>query len=161
LQNLRDCRSSHSMAQVLECALDACVAPARILGRHPDHETAYSPLQAGSPRPGLRIRPLSRDQLAVPPENRVRRDDRRDFRQHPTTETVTDHGETTTFVVAQSQLPPPQLRLQDTVLFPQEFDDVARLPFEPPEQRREDHVQRKHGRSLRQSVWTPFSDTTP
>ena len=87
----------------------------------------------------------------MPSENRVRRDDRRDVREDPTAEALTDDGETPTFVVIQPQPPAVQLRLQNAVLFAQEFDDVALLPFEPAEQRRNDQVQRKHARSLRQT----------
>ena len=36
-------------------------------------------------------------------------------------------------VVIQPQSPVVELRLQCTVLFPQEFDDIALLPFEPAE----------------------------
>jgi hypothetical protein len=149
-QDLGDCRSGHPMAEVLERALDPRVAPARIVGRHPDRETAYLHLHAGSPRPRRRARPLSRDQRTVPPENRVRRDDRRDFRENPTAEAITDRGETPTFVVTQPHPPAVQLRLQYAVLCPEEIDDIALLPFKPAEQRRYDQVQRKHARSLRQ-----------
>ena len=73
----------------------------------------------------------------MPPENRVRRDDRRDLREDPAAEALTDDRETSTLVVIQPQPPAVQLRFQDAILFPEEFDDVALLPFEPAEQRRD------------------------
>ena len=138
------------MAEVLERALDPRVAPARIVGGHPDHQAPDFHLYSGSPKPRRRVRPLPRDQLAVPSENRVRRDDRRNLRENPSAEALTDDGKTPPFVVTEPHSPAVQLRLQYTVLFPQEFDDIALFPFEPAEQRRDDQVQRKHARSLRQ-----------
>jgi hypothetical protein len=37
-------------------------------------------------------------------------------------------------------------RLQDAVLFPQEFDDITLLAFEPAEQSRQDQRQQDHAR---------------
>jgi hypothetical protein len=70
------------------------------------------------------------------------------IREVPPTKALTDDRETPT-VVIQPQSPAVQLRVQYAVLFPQEFDDIALLLFEPAEQRRKDQVQRKHSRSLR------------
>ena len=91
------------MVEILERALDPCVAPTRIVSRHADHEATDFHMHAGSPRPRRRIRPLARDQFAVPPENRVRRDDRRDVGKDPPSEALTDDCETLTFVVIQPQ----------------------------------------------------------
>jgi hypothetical protein len=49
--------------------------------------------------------------------------------------------ETPPFVVSQPQPPAVQLRLENAVLFPQEFQNIALLPLEPAEQRGDDHVQ--------------------
>ncbi len=70
-------------------------------------------------RPGARPRegPLPGNQLAVPPQDRVRRHDRHDVREDPPAETLTDHGEPATFVVAQPHAPAVQLRLEHAVLF--------------------------------------------
>jgi hypothetical protein len=73
------------------------------------------------------------------------------LREDPPAETLTDDGQPPTFVVAELHSSAVQLRLQDAVLFPQEFDNIALLPFEPTEQRRDDQMQRKHARSLRPS----------
>ena len=113
--------------------------------------TADFDLHAGSPDPRRRVCPLPRDQLAVPPENRVRCDDRRDIRKHPPAEALTDHGETPTVVVTQPHPSATEVRLQDAILFPKAFDDVALLPLEPAEQRGDDEVRRKHTRRSRQS----------
>jgi hypothetical protein len=68
--------------------------------------------------------------------------------------------ETPPFVVSQPQPPAVQLRLENAVLFPQEFQNIALLPLKPAEQRGDEHVQRKHSRSLRGQSSTQFADTT-
>lgn len=90
----------------------------------------------------------------MPPKNGIRRDDGRHVCQQPTTEALTDDGETSPFVIAQLQPPAVQLRRQHAVLFTQERDHVALLSFEPGEQRRHDHMQRNHPRNLRQAMLT-------
>jgi hypothetical protein len=87
----------------------------------------------------------------VPSQNRVRRPDRHDVRENPTAQAPTDPGETSTLIVTQRHSSAAQLPLQDAIFFPKKFDDIALLPFEPAEQRRDDQVERKHTRSLRQS----------
>jgi hypothetical protein len=53
----------------------------------------------------------------VPSENRVRRDDRRDFREYPAAKALSDDSETPTVVIIQPQPPPVQLRFQDPTRF--------------------------------------------
>ena len=74
------------MTKILQRALNARIAPARILGRHPYDEAANLREHAGPSRAVLRVRPLPGDELPVPAENRVGRDDRRYLRQKSTTE---------------------------------------------------------------------------
>ena len=59
------------MIQILQRALDARVAPARILGRHPHDEAANLREHAGPSRTTLRVRPFPGDELPVPSKNRV------------------------------------------------------------------------------------------
>jgi hypothetical protein len=115
------------------------------LGR-PGRDVAYVHLRAINSR--------------VPPENRVRRDDRRDVGKDSPSEALTDARETPTFVVIQPQPAALQLHLQDTVLFLQKFDDIALIPLKPAKQRRDNQVQRKHPRGLRQIVVDAVSDST-
>ena len=121
------------MPEVLERSLDPRIAPARIIGRHPNHETADFHVHTGSTRPRRRICPLPHYQFAVPPENGVRRDDRRDFREDPAAQALSDDSKMPTVFIIQPQPPPVQLRFQDSVLFAQEFDDIVLLPLEPAE----------------------------
>jgi hypothetical protein len=79
--------------------------------------------------------------------------------EDPSAETLTEEGEPATFVVAQAHSPAVQLRLQYPVLFPQEFDEIVLLPFEPADRHGDDQVQRQHARRsapnpCRGSFWT-------
>lgn len=76
-------------------------------------------------------------------------DNRCDVREESTAEALAHDGETPTFVVAQPNTSGTELRLQDAILFQEEFDGIALFPFEPAEQRRDNQVQRKHTCSLR------------
>jgi hypothetical protein len=55
----------------------------------------------------------------VPPKNGVGCDDRRDPRQHPTTQTRAEGRQTSPVIVSQPQALMAQLRFQDAVLFAQ------------------------------------------
>jgi hypothetical protein len=79
----------------------------------------------------LRVRPFLRDELAVPSENRVRCDDRRDLRQHPTAQPLAEGGHPSPVVIRQPQTSMAPLRLQDAVLFAQVHDDLVLLALEP------------------------------
>ena len=70
------------------------------------------------PRP-VRVRPLPRDELPIPPQNRVWRDDRGDLTQPATAQPVPAHGEPTPLGIRQPQTPPTQLTPKDSILFDQ------------------------------------------
>jgi hypothetical protein len=140
--------------------LDACVAPGRILSRHPHDQAADLDLYAGPTRPAFRIRPFPGDELAMPAENCVRRDNRRHLRQLPTTETHTEDSQAPPFVVGQPHELVAQLRLQDPVLFAQVLDSGVLLTLEPADEKRSEQLQRNHAPSLRQPP-AAFSDTKP
>ena len=89
------------------------------------------------------------------PEDRLWRGQRRDLREHSTSQALTEDGETPTFVVTQLQPSTAQLSLEYPVLLPQEVDHVALLPFEPSEQRRT-----KRCDGLTAPVWTKDSSTS-
>lgn len=144
------------MAQILQRALDSRVSPARVLRRHADDQTPDLCLDTGSSWPPRSVGPLARDEFAMPAENRIGRHDRCDIREQPAAKAMADGGEPPTFVVAQPHPTAMQLRLEHAILFPQEVDDVAVLAFQPAEQRRDDQVQGKHPRSLRDQLVDPI-----
>ena len=67
------------MADILEGALYPRVAPRRILPGHAHDQTPNLGEHAAPTHPGRRVRPFAGDQLSVPAEQRVGRDDRGDF----------------------------------------------------------------------------------
>src|SRR5215212_2968800 len=58
-----------------QLALHPPVPPARVLAREPHHELAYLRSRRRPPRRPVPIRPAARDQLAVPAQDRRRRDE--------------------------------------------------------------------------------------
>jgi hypothetical protein len=80
------------MPQVLQCPSDSRVAPARILVCHADDQTPNLPARRVGPLLSG-VRPLARDEFAMPTENGVRRHDGRDVHQHPGAETLSEDGE--------------------------------------------------------------------
>jgi hypothetical protein len=90
-------------------------APVRILARtqflrstprldSPSHDQSPDLGEhARTTAPPLRVRPFARDDLPMPPENRVWRDDRGDLTQPATAQSVPVHGEPPPVVIAQPQ----------------------------------------------------------
>jgi hypothetical protein len=67
----------------------------------------------------------------MPAQYRVRRDNRGNLREHPTSEAMPQSTETTAFVITESHPTAVQLRLEDPIFFPQEDDRVALLSLQP------------------------------
>ena len=61
--------------------------------------------------------PLPRDQLPVPPKNRVRGHERRDSAQQPAAQAMAEFRETPTLLVIEPQPLPLKTDLQHTILF--------------------------------------------
>ena len=77
-------------------------------------------------------------------EDRLRCDQRRDLREHSTSQALTEDGEAPSFVVTQLQPSTAQLSLENPALLAHEFDYVPLFPFEPSEQRRNKEMKRNH-----------------
>ena len=100
------------MAQVPQRALNAGVAPRRVLSRHPNHQRAKVCLQTSGTAAAAAIGPFACHELAVPAQNSVRRHDSRDLRQQPTTEPVSSFGEPSALAVVETQAFPGEPGLQ-------------------------------------------------
>ena len=133
------------MIQILQRALDARVAPPRVLSRHPHDEAADLREHTGPSGTPFRVRPFPGDEVPVPSQNRVGRDDRRDLRQHPTTQPFAEGGQPSPVTIRQPQTLMAQLRLQDAVLFAQVQDDLVLFVLEPAEEGRDEELHRNHG----------------
>jgi hypothetical protein len=138
LENCRDGRPRHAVPQILQRTLEASVAPARILGRHPHDQTANLREHVGPSRPAFRVRPLPGDELPVPAENGVGRDDRRHLRQTPPAERRAQSGQAPPFVVGEPHALVAEARFQHPVLFAQVLDDLVLLVLEPADKKRDE-----------------------
>ena len=116
------------MPDILQRALDPCVAPGGILFSHPDNEMLDLLEHAPTTRPA-NVCPLPRDQLSVPPENRVGCDDRRDLTEPATAHPASMHGEPTAFFTCEAD-PGTEARAEDAVFLNQIRD--GRLPLVGP-----------------------------
>jgi hypothetical protein len=159
LEDCGDGRPRHAVPQILQCALDARVAPARILGRHPYGQSANLCEHVGPSTPTLLAGPFRRDERP-PTKNRIGRDYRRHLEQNLATEPRSEDRQPPPFVVGQPHALVVELCLQDSVLVAQVLDDLGLAALEPPDEKRDEQLQRKHASSLRQRS-AEFSDTTP
>jgi hypothetical protein len=141
LQDPANRRAAHAMANVLERALDPRVTPCRILCRHPhdelpDFEKYPAPTSLSS------VRPLPRNQLAMPSQQPVGRRDGRDLPQGRAAHPVCPRRQPSAIVVGQTQPTPAKLATQEPVFF-DEVGDRPLLPaLQPASQHRQDHLQR-------------------
>jgi hypothetical protein len=149
-------RPRHAVPQVLQRALEAGLAPVRILGRHSYDQAANLREHVGASRLAFRVGPLPGDELPVPAENCVRRDDRRNLRQKPPTERRAQSSQAPPVVVGEPDALVAQARLQNPVLFAQVLDGLMLLVLEPADKKRDEQVQRNHPSSLRQQPGDVF-----
>ena len=128
------------MADVLQRAEDPRVAPRGILLGHPHDQTPDLREHARTTASPLRVRPFPRDQLPMPPQNRVGRDDRGDLTKAATAQPVSVHGQPPAFLIGQAD-PAAHVSAQDAVLFDQVGHSVLLPLVEPADQRRQEHAE--------------------
>ena len=95
----------------------------------------------------------------MPPQNRLRRDNRRHLSEGPTSEPVAENSSPSPFVVGEPQSSALQLRPQYAVLLAEVLNQFPLLALEPCGNECDDELQRNHRASLRQSPPVRFSDT--
>lgn len=139
----------HAMTEILQRALDARVAPAWVVGRHSHHEATNLRKRVGPSEAAPRIRPFPGDQLAVPAQNGVSRDDRRHLCQQPTTESRATSSQAPSVAVGEPQTLILQVRLQHAVLFAQVLDGLMLVALEPTDESGDEQLQWNHAPSLR------------
>ena len=155
LQDPRDRRAADAMPDVLQRALDPRVAPRRILLRHPHDQPPNLGEHAAPTRPGRRVRPLPGDQLPMPAEQRVGRDDRGDLAQRLTAQPVRPRGEPPPVVIGEAQAPPTQLPAQEAVFFDQIGDRLPLAALEPAGQDQQQHLEGRGGDHERELISQP------
>src|SRR5262249_35630963 len=145
-----DCRPRDAVAEIIQRTLDARVAPAGILAGHPYHEAPDLQEHARTSGPTPRVCPFPGDQLPVPPEDCVGRDDGGHLRQTPTAEPFAEDCQPSTFIVSQSESSSAQLRLQNPVFCSEILQGLLLLVLHPTDDDRQHQLKRKHPMSLRQ-----------
>ena len=101
-QHTCDRRATHAVPDVLQRALNPCVAPRRILGRHSNDQGSEVCLQTTTARTRASVGPFASDQFTVPAENRVWRDDRRHPREQATAQSVPQFAEASSLAVVET-----------------------------------------------------------
>jgi hypothetical protein len=108
------------------------VYPAWILRRHPDDELFHVDADRRTPRPAARRAVvLAGDQLAVPAQDRVGRDQAGELAQPATTDEPALYGQASPLVIGEPQAPPAELLAEDAVLLAQEVDDLELAGVDP------------------------------
>ena len=135
--------------KVQQRAADPCIAPRRILARHPHHKRGDLPWRhrSASTSAGTSV-VFPGDQCPVPAEDRVRGDDTRDLRQDPPAEFLAAHGETTALGVSQAKRSRAQVFPEDPILLPEILDQIGLVAVHPASEREDEELQRG-GHALR------------
>ncbi len=115
LEKFLDRVRRNDMAEVLERALDSVVAPGQVLARHPDDELCDA----------------LHDELPVPAQDRLWRDDRRELVEAPPAESGTAHRKSRSLVVGQPEFPATELRSEDRVLFAEVLEHALLVAVQP------------------------------
>ncbi len=144
-ENVTDGRIGNGVAEVGQSALDAVVAPGEVLFRESEHEF---PQFCGDRRTsGLVLSsrgviPFLGDELPMPTQNGVGRDQRADFTEELASQRFSWDGQAASLVVREPQ---PFLAVQffkDSILRPEVFDELLLLLGHPTGQNRDEQLPR-------------------
>src|SRR5262245_32360987 len=91
------------MPEVLQRTSDSRIPPGRILLCHPHDQSPDLREDARTARSARRVRPLARDELAMPAQDRIGRDNRRNLAQHTPAQMLPAPRETAPLVVGYPQ----------------------------------------------------------
>ena len=78
------------------------------------------------------VRPLPRDELPMPPKERVRSHDGRELPQPCTPQPIRAHSQSTPIAIGQLQASAPQLAAKHTFFFEQVPNAISLLTVQPP-----------------------------
>ena len=130
------------VAEVGQGAADPRVAPSRILDGHP-HDQLGNRLRCQRPTTttvGAAVVLLG-DQLPIPAQDRVRRDDARDLSEDSPAELLPTYGEPTPLCVGQAERTTAQLLPEDAILLTEIFDQIFLVTIQPAGDRKDKEVQ--------------------
>jgi hypothetical protein len=132
LQNVRYCASTDSMAEIQKCSQDAPVPPIPILPRHLHYERfdfSRRPLPSWSASRAPVI--FLGDELPVPSQQCLGRDDGGDRCEHLPTEAFCLAGQPAPLIVIQPQPSAAELFSKDPIFFAQIIDGILLLLIHP------------------------------
>ena len=159
VQNPLDRVPGDVVAEIRERATDARVPPRWMLDRHPHHEVGHLAwrYRPASTSAGAAV-VLPGNQPPGPAENRVRRDDAGDLRQHPPAEFLASHRESTALGVGQAKWTWAKLLPEDPILLPKIIDHAFLVGVHPASGREYEEAQ-SVGNSLRLLGKQPLAPT--
>jgi hypothetical protein len=143
-QDALDGIATQLVADVAERAANARVAPARVLGRQLNDQ-ALDQLhgrRATWISSGTAV-VLLRDELAVPAQDRVGRDDAVDLVQHLAAEHLALPCEPTSLSIREAEAPTTELFAQHTVLFLEVREDLELATVGPPREQQQQEPERR------------------
>jgi len=146
-----DGRAADRATEVREGADDAGVSPARVVPRDAQDQGADLPVDgrsAGSAPVAAVV--LLGDQVPVPPQNRLRSDDRGQLPESLSAEALALLGEPPRLGVGEAQPPPAEVLSEHAILFEQVLDGIDLMSVHPACDGEEEEVERAglHGRGL-------------
>ena len=115
LQRSGNRRTAYVMPEVLQRTSDSRIPSGRILLRHPHDQPPDLREDARTARSARRARPLARDELAMPAQDRIGRDNRRNLAQHTSAQTLPAPRETAPLFVGYPQSSATKLTPQSTL----------------------------------------------
>ena len=142
-EDVRNRTSGNRMTEIRQRTPNSSVSPLRILFRHAHYEVGnlkHHPWPSRSP-PSRTVVPLSRDQLSVPSEDGVRRDDTSHFFEELPAKGLPLDCKPSSFVVRQTKSSPTELTLEDAVLLDQVIDDLRLLAVGPAGERGDEELE--------------------
>ena len=132
LEHVGNGASGDLVAEVVESATNAGVAPVAVLGGHPDDEPAdlvHDPWAARSATATAVVCP--RDQLSLPAEKGIGRDQGVQVTEYPSPEAVGLCGQAPALGVGEPETARTELLSEDAILFLERVDDVTLLLVDP------------------------------
>lgn len=143
LERLGDRRSRDPVVELLQLALDTAVAPVRVVGRHPHDQLADRLHDSGTADALAGVRPLRGDQLAVPAEDSVGRDDGGHLTEQPAPEGPALRGEAPALVIGQPQALAAELFLENAVLLDEVLNGLRLVAIDPAGEARQEELKTK------------------
>src|SRR5215831_6066768 len=146
VQDPLDRVAANHVTDVSKGSTNPRVTPARVVGGKADDERLNGDRAGWTPRaaPSCAVVLLG-DELAVPAQDRGRRHDAVDLREHPPPQYAALHREATALVVGESELSPSELLSEDPIFLLEVLDDGELATVDPAREEQQQELQRGGG----------------